>query len=187
MILSNFGLGLDGSVLVFSTLLLGSSFRVSLESRKPSPKTGQSKPYEDEDGTATEESQKAYSVRTQNFLLIAVSALGFSAALVESVLATLHSWTLSNNVWINFAVWVGQRIPILHLGDHSIFTILIGYCGCSNCLRCYWTPTSILFPPSCKNSRFFHFLFFSACVSNLFNSKRWLERNDKSPKLSWRL
>jgi hypothetical protein len=99
--------GLNLSVLVAVSILLGSSLKASLESRKPRPTADQSKIYEDEDGKATEESQKAYSVRIQKFLLVAVTGAGFSVALVESILAVLHSWELSNTPWIDFAIWVG--------------------------------------------------------------------------------
>jgi hypothetical protein len=62
--------------------------------------------YSDEDGIATEETQKSFSVKRQNWILSIVTVAGFAVALVEGVQATIHGWTEMTSIWIEFATWV---------------------------------------------------------------------------------
>lgn len=68
--------------------------------------------YEDEDGTATEESQEAYSDFVPRLILILISAVASIDALVTAILTSTRSQTsLSVEQWLQFATWVrlGQR------------------------------------------------------------------------------
>lgn len=67
--------------------------------------------YEDEDGTATPDSQAAYSSRRVKIIICVFTALGFSASLSSAVLSTFIANTRSTQLlltqdWINFAAWV---------------------------------------------------------------------------------
>jgi len=63
--------------------------------------------YEDEDGTATEESQEAYSDFLPRLILILTSAIASTDALISAVLTTTgpHA-SLSVEQWLLFANWV---------------------------------------------------------------------------------
>ena len=75
----------------------------------PSDET--SKLYEDEDGIATEETQKGYSAAVPKFIALLCSLLGFSASLGIAVYSTVHP-TLDLYVehWLSFGTWVRLRI-----------------------------------------------------------------------------
>jgi hypothetical protein len=90
-------------VLVILVFSLGYSLRESLRSRRRRPNADQPKLYQDEDGVASEETQKAFSVRYQNFLLVVVTAATFSISLAELVLAFIHSWAFLKPTCIAFA------------------------------------------------------------------------------------
>jgi hypothetical protein len=80
-----------------------------LRSRNQDPKTEGAARYEDKDGVASEDSQKAYSVKSQNVILTLLTAAGFVVALAQAVLATIFHWTAITETWIDFTVWVGNR------------------------------------------------------------------------------
>lgn len=67
--------------------------------------------YQDEDGTATEESVKAFSDKVQRVSIAVLSAVGFLASLALAVFVTLQ---LPRSVfvehWLQFAGWVGERL-----------------------------------------------------------------------------
>lgn len=67
--------------------------------------------YEDEDGAATPESQKAYSTKVQNVLATIVTSAGLGVAVANAVLGTLdapHSLDGSafEDGWFGVAIWV---------------------------------------------------------------------------------
>lgn len=63
-----------------------------------------SKLYEDEDGTATEDTQKGYSVALQKFLIFLGSLLGLAASITIAVLATPRNPYVED--WLTFGSWV---------------------------------------------------------------------------------
>jgi hypothetical protein len=73
--------------------------------------------YSDEDGTATEETQKKFSVKWQNWILSIVTVAGFAVALVEGVAATIHGWKDMTSIWIEFGTWVCGRNTVVILRD----------------------------------------------------------------------
>lgn len=63
--------------------------------------------YEDEDGTATEESQEAYSDFLPRLILLLTSAIASTDALISAVLTSTRSHpSLSVEQWLQFATWV---------------------------------------------------------------------------------
>lgn len=67
--------------------------------------------YEDEDGAATPESQKAYSIKVQNVLATIVTSAGLGVAVANAVLGTLdapHSLDGSafEDGWFGVGIWV---------------------------------------------------------------------------------
>ena len=61
--------------------------------------------YEDEDGVATEESQRAYSVKVQNVLASTIAIVGFGVSLAGTIRATVAgsnviSWWLHCSLWV---------------------------------------------------------------------------------------
>lgn len=100
--------------LAVASLLLITSIHTHFRSRRSSQGTDQSVVYQDEDGEASEETQKVYSVWVQNFLLLApISVAGFSIALTEAVVGQLHSWPFANVIWLDFALWVNSFSSML--------------------------------------------------------------------------
>lgn len=77
------------------------------------------KVYEDQDGAATEESQKAYSrtVRIVRFFLTAAWIIGFSFSLSASALNASNASTLLFVDWVTFASWV-SRLNVAHKYIH---------------------------------------------------------------------
>jgi hypothetical protein len=65
----------------------------------------QNQRYKDKDGIATEESQKAYSVRTQNILATLISLTGFGVSLAGAVRATVAA-EYRVIEWQCFSLWV---------------------------------------------------------------------------------
>jgi ABC-type uncharacterized transport system permease subunit len=68
--------------------------------------------YEDEDGVATPESQKAYSIKVQNVLATIVTSAGLGIAIADAVLGTLEATHSLNGSafedgWFGVAIWVG--------------------------------------------------------------------------------
>lgn len=96
--------------------VLGVVFGISLgsagfviRSRSQDPKSSEASKYEDKDGVASEDSQKAYSVKLQNVVLTLLTAAGFLVALAQAVLATIFHWIAVTETWIDLTVWVGNR------------------------------------------------------------------------------
>jgi hypothetical protein len=106
MLHNRFSWQLDAATLACAVVLAAFSIRVSVLSRKQRASSGESKLYQDKDGVATEESQKAYSVRWQNIALIVFTFLGISVALVEAVLVTLRYPAIVCDSWAAFIHWV---------------------------------------------------------------------------------
>jgi hypothetical protein len=99
---------LEAAVLtVIAGLFLISAASV-FRSPKQDPKIVDAARYEDKDGVASEESQKAYSVKSQNIILTLLTAAGYLVALAQAVLATIFHWTAITETWIDFTVWVGN-------------------------------------------------------------------------------
>jgi hypothetical protein len=99
---------LEVAGLVIASLLLIISIQTHILSRTSDPGTEEPALYQDEDGEASEDTQKAYTVRLQNFLLVPTSVAGFSIALAEAVIGQLHSWSVLQVIWMDFALWVGS-------------------------------------------------------------------------------
>ena len=63
--------------------------------------------YEDEDGSATEETQKEYSTTAPKFIALSSSAAGFIASIVSAVFTSAHSIrNLYVENWLVFGSWV---------------------------------------------------------------------------------
>lgn len=63
--------------------------------------------YEDEDGTATQESEAAYSYHIPRMVVLLISVLGFSASSALGVItARSHRTILAAQQWLLFAAWV---------------------------------------------------------------------------------
>ena len=75
---------------------------------KQSATTDLYKIYEDQDGLATEESQKKYfsTVRIVKLILTAAWTLGFLVSLLAAILNTVHISSLLLLHWFTFASWV---------------------------------------------------------------------------------
>lgn len=66
--------------------------------------------YEDEDGAATEESQKEYSVIVQRYLILTGAVIGLLLSIAASVLSTVHpGGMLFLENWLAFGSWVGHH------------------------------------------------------------------------------
>lgn len=69
--------------------------------------------YEDADGAATEESQNAYSVAVQRYLILTSAVIGLVLATAEAVLSTVHpDGILFFENWFAFGSWVGYTVVI---------------------------------------------------------------------------
>lgn len=103
--------GLTALILVFFTSLptfLRLFNRATLRARGNAP-IEISKLYEDEDGIATEETQKGYTATLPKYLALSCSVLGFSASLGLAVFTTVHP-KLNQYVenWLSFSTWVNM-------------------------------------------------------------------------------
>ena len=66
-----------------------------------------SKLYEDEDGIATEETQKEYSATVPKSIALWCSLLGFSASMSIAIYSTVHpALDLYVEHWLSFCTWV---------------------------------------------------------------------------------
>jgi len=68
--------------------------------------------YEDEDGVATPESQKSYTIKVQNVLATIVTSAGLGIAIADAVLRTLEvphalNGSAFENGWFGVGIWVG--------------------------------------------------------------------------------
>ncbi|KAF2437095.1 putative ABC bile acid transporter, partial [Tothia fuscella] len=74
--------------------------------------------YQDKDGKATPETQKAYSTRWQNIFATVLAVLGFGVALANAVIVTVKDAETSEvDGWVQFGLWVFiiiQRIQTLY-------------------------------------------------------------------------
>ena len=77
---------------------------------KQSAAHGAQKFYEDDDGTATEESQQVYSrtIRIVKFFLTTTWIIGFIVSISASALNASNAITLTFLDWITFASWVSR-------------------------------------------------------------------------------
>ena len=97
---------------VFGITLL--SARSVTRSRNQTPKAAETSRYEDKDGVASVDSQKAFSVKIQNIVLTLLATAGFLVALAQAVFATFYHWKAFTETWIDFTVWVGLNpVPSL--------------------------------------------------------------------------
>ena len=84
--------------------------------RRSSPRKGHSYDeihniYEDEDGTATEETQKNYSAVIPRYLILVCAVIGLLLSIATSVLSTTQpGGTLFIESWLTFGSWVGYII-----------------------------------------------------------------------------
>jgi hypothetical protein len=106
MLLHSFSRPVDIASFALAIVLATFSVRVSFLSRKRRASHVEPKIYQDKDGVASEESVKAYSVRTQNILLILFTVLGVSVALVEAILITIRDPANTSEAWAGFILWV---------------------------------------------------------------------------------
>ena len=66
--------------------------------------------YEDEDGAATEESQKEYSAALPKYLILSSTIIGFLASTTTAVMTTVMPMnTMYLNNWLLFGSWVHER------------------------------------------------------------------------------
>lgn len=101
--------GLTALILVFFTSIptfLRIFKRATSKARGNTPNDA-SKLYQDQDGIATEETQKRYTAALPKYLALSFSVLGLSASLGIAVYATVHP-TLNLYVenWLSFGTWV---------------------------------------------------------------------------------
>jgi hypothetical protein len=96
----------DAAAVGLAVVLAALSLRVSILSRKQKASHGEPKGYHDKDGVASEESLEAYSVRRQNTVLVLLTVLGTSVALVEAILVTIRYPTAITASWAAFILWV---------------------------------------------------------------------------------
>jgi uncharacterized protein YqhQ len=102
---------LTGSVGLFLIALLTTPAIYTIVSRLVSRRQASDSTrqlYQDEDGTATEESEKAFSDKIQRFSIAVLSVIGFLASLALAVLVTINTpRTFFVEHWLQFAGWVG--------------------------------------------------------------------------------
>ena len=68
--------------------------------------------YEDEDGAATEETQKEFSVALPNYLALSSAIIGFLASVTNAVITTVFSMVgLCTESWFMFGCWV-QKLSL---------------------------------------------------------------------------
>lgn len=99
--------------LVFIAIIASTAFLNLVIKLRRNSKNGYDegqKLYEDEDGIATEESQKEYSATLPRYLLLASCAMGTLIAIAGSILSTLHpSKSPFVECWITFGSWVDGK------------------------------------------------------------------------------
>lgn len=100
----------NAAILVAAVCLTVISGYIASKSLQELPKAtdNRDEKYSDEDGEASENTQKAFSVNWQNWLLSIVVVAGFIFALVEGIVATTHGWKKSTSLWMEFGIWVRQ-------------------------------------------------------------------------------
>ena len=109
------GEALGVAVIVFLTLPL---IRRLVRNASHAKKSKIGTLYEDDDGSATEESQTEYSVKYAQMVVCITSALGLAASLTLAILSTVRhsSMGLSPKVfaldWLISVAWVSRRSPI---------------------------------------------------------------------------
>jgi len=94
-------------ILLFTIIAIAFFFH-SLRSNK-NVKGSEKELYEDEDGIATVETQKAYSVKAQNVLATTVTGAGFAVAVVHAVMVSSYggNWGIVFvDGWICVGIWV---------------------------------------------------------------------------------
>jgi len=106
--------------LLFATIPCATKLTTSVLSPDRQPNDDQL--YSDEDGSATEESQKHFSVRTQNIVLGTASVAGTALGLAVAVLSITDSkgdlWPYHSRVivsWLQFGIWVSPGFPFSFL------------------------------------------------------------------------
>lgn len=108
--LASLGAGAVGLPLI--VLASGPSISRILRLRgRPHPRGHDESPelYEDDDGVATDESQRAFSDQLPKILITATSGLGFLLALALAVLDSVERRdSLKVESWIAFAAWVRE-------------------------------------------------------------------------------
>jgi hypothetical protein len=87
-------------------LLAAFSLRISFLSRRRKTPQGEAAVYQDQDGVASEDSLKAYSIRGQNIALLLFTLLGLSASLFEAILVTIRHPAGTSASWAAFGLWV---------------------------------------------------------------------------------
>lgn len=127
--------------LVFTAIVASTAFlNLLVKPRRNSSNGYDESPnlYEDEDGTATEKSQKEYSATLPRYLLLASSAVGTVIASTGAIFRTLHPDNdLFVESWITFGSWailvsLALNLFLEHpsirrysLGIHAAFAFLI--------------------------------------------------------------
>jgi hypothetical protein len=97
------------AVLVFA--LTAGAFLYNLLEARPQKGPKKDGLYEDKDGRATEETQKAYSVKLQNGFATAFAAVGFGIGLANAVVVTVKDGESSSiDGWLQFLPWVSAAI-----------------------------------------------------------------------------
>lgn len=111
--------GIIALILVFFTSIptfLRVIKRTTSKARR-NPHIETSKFYEDEDGIATEETQKGYNAALPKYLALSFSVLGFLASLGIAIYTTVHpTLNLHFENWLSVGTWVRMSsTPIAHI------------------------------------------------------------------------
>ena len=108
--------GLSAFILVCLTTIPSSRSFFHKAKRKPKDSEHEetSNVYEDLDGVATEESQRAYSTALPTYISISGTFIGLLASTAKASLASVHR---TNDVdvedWLVFATWVCQSLSVI--------------------------------------------------------------------------
>lgn len=102
--------------LVFVAIVATIVLVIKLRPNRPNGDDEGHKFYEDEDGIATERSQKEYSASRPSYLLLASSAVGTLIALAGSILTTIRpDQGRFVECWIMFGSWVDGKNGVENL------------------------------------------------------------------------
>ena len=86
-----------------------------------------SKLYEDEDGTATEETQKIYTAALPKYLALSCAMLGLSASISMAVYTTVHPvLNLCFEYWLSVGTWVRIRSSLILIQINA--SIVMSHC-----------------------------------------------------------
>ena len=121
------------SLILVGFLSIPASLQIVNQLRTGKPQYQQlNEKYEDQDGTATEESEAAYSDFLPRLTLILISIIGCLDSLALAILATVRSYlTLATEQWLQFATWLLLlwQASILYRTPQSTRRFQLGFHG----------------------------------------------------------